>query len=162
MPQCAKYQYCTCTCGTCDPITTGIPVPVPNPRGVHVTYHKITILLEWDGGTTQTAQEKVWHSTTSSKVAKPTNKQGKAKQAVSQGVELQPKLPRKESGFMSHGFPARKVVSLTLQHCSSINQSPPLLNQQQSPQLADSFFLQTFILFLSVKSLERPYRPGFP
>src|SRR5882672_2378861 len=31
MPQCAKYQYCTRTHGTRDPITTGIPVPVPNP-----------------------------------------------------------------------------------------------------------------------------------
>jgi hypothetical protein len=31
MPWCAKYQYRTHTCGTCDPITVGIPVPVPNP-----------------------------------------------------------------------------------------------------------------------------------
>jgi hypothetical protein len=31
MPRCAKYQYCTCTRGTRDPITVGIPVPGPNP-----------------------------------------------------------------------------------------------------------------------------------
>ena len=43
MSRCAKYQNRTRTRGTCDPITTGIPVPVTNPSPIS---HKTVSL--WD------------------------------------------------------------------------------------------------------------------
>ena len=55
MPRCAKYQYRTRTCGTRDPITAGIPIPVPNPthpwfgaamRAIHVLALSLALHLQ--------------------------------------------------------------------------------------------------------------------
>jgi hypothetical protein len=58
--------------------------------------------------------------------------------------EVRDYLPEKASEFASHGFPAGKAVSLTLQRSSPISQSSHLLAQRRTPILQFSLSCRLF------------------